>query len=204
MPDKVALLLDGGFVKRKLYQTHRVPASAADVDTFCRALMTKPSLVGHSLFRAYYYDAPPFEGHATNPISRTPIDFSTTATARTNRQLLDTLELQPDFAVRKGKVAHHGWKLKSIVVDNLMRTPRTLTGNDFVPDIVQKGVDLRIGLDMAWIAMKRIVDILVLVTGDADFVPVMKFARREGLRVYLETMGHGVHRDLKAHADLVL
>jgi uncharacterized LabA/DUF88 family protein len=67
--------------------------------------------------------------------------------------------------------------------------------------MAQKGVDIRIGLDIAWISLKRVVDILVLVTGDSDFVPVMKFARKEGLKVYLETMGHGVRRELKAHAD---
>lgn len=50
----------------------------------------------------------------------------------------------------------------------------------------QKGVDIRTGLDIARIAVKRIVDIIVLVTGDSDFVPVMKFARTEGIKVYLE------------------
>jgi uncharacterized LabA/DUF88 family protein len=70
--------------------------------------------------------------------------------------------------------------------------------------MAQKGVDIRIGLDIAWISLKRVVDLLVLVTGDSDFVPVMKFARKEGLKVYLEAMGHGVRRELKAHADFVL
>jgi uncharacterized LabA/DUF88 family protein len=70
--------------------------------------------------------------------------------------------------------------------------------------MAQKGVDIRIGLDIAWISLKRVVDILVLVTGDSDFVPAMKFARREGLRVYLEAMDHGVRPELKAHADVVL
>jgi uncharacterized LabA/DUF88 family protein len=70
--------------------------------------------------------------------------------------------------------------------------------------MAQKGVDIRIGLDIAWISLKRVADVLVLVTGDSDFVPVMKFARKEGLKVYLEKMGHGVRRELKAHADLVL
>ena len=46
-------------------------------------------------------------------------------------------------------------------------------------------------------------DILVLVTGDSDFIPAMKFARREGLKVYVDPMGHGIRRDLRAHADFV-
>ena len=63
--------------------------------------------------------------------------------------------------------------------------------------MAQKGVDIRIGLDIAWISLKRVVDVLVLVTGDSDFVPVMKFARKEGLKVYLETMGHQSSRQLR-------
>jgi len=42
------------------------------------------------------------------------------------------------------------------------------------------------------------------VTGDSDLVPAMKFARREGIKVYLKALGHPVRRELKAHADLVL
>ena len=68
----------------------------------------------------------------------------------------------------------------------------------------QKGVDIRIGLDIAWISLKRIVDVIVLVTGDSDFVAVMKFARKEGLKVILKPMGHSVRRELKAHADLII
>jgi len=54
-------------------------------------------------------------------------------------------------------------------------------------------VDLRICLD-----------IIVVVTGDSDLVPAIRFARREGVRILLDHMGHGVRRDLKAHADEVL
>lgn len=79
-----------------------------------------------------------------------------------------------------------------------------MIATDFVPDMEQKGVDLRIGIDVARLALKRIVDTLVLVTGDSDFVPAMKFARTEGVKVYLETLGHPVRRELKAHADFVL
>ena len=70
--------------------------------------------------------------------------------------------------------------------------------------MTQKGVDIKIGLDLAWIALKRVVDVIVLVTGDSDFVAVMKFARKEGLKVILNPMGHSVRRELKAHADLVI
>ncbi|MBU1699805.1 MAG: NYN domain-containing protein [Candidatus Eisenbacteria bacterium] len=72
------------------------------------------------------------------------------------------------------------------------------------PDVKQKGVDLRIGLDIARLSLLHLVDVIVVVTGDSDMVPAFKFARREGLRIYLDHMKHGVRRELKAHADLVL
>jgi uncharacterized LabA/DUF88 family protein len=73
-----------------------------------------------------------------------------------------------------------------------------------VPDLHQKGADMRIGLDIAYISIRHVANILVLATGDSDIVPAMKLARREGMRVYLECMSHPVVRSLKAHADLVL
>ena len=106
--------------------------------------------------------------------------------------------------MRRGAIILSGWKLGRTALKSLAKKPRNVTAADLVPDMAQKGVDIRIGLDIAWISLKRIVDVLVLVTGDSDFVPVMKFARKEGLKVYLETLGHPVRRELKAHADLVL
>ena len=48
------------------------------------------------------------------------------------------------------------------------------------------------------------VDTIVLVLGDSDFVPAMKFARREGAQLYLVPLGHGVRYEMLEHSDLVL
>jgi uncharacterized LabA/DUF88 family protein len=201
---KVALLLDGGFVRKKLQnQGSRIP----DVDQvmgLCSRILQKPRLEDCQLFRIFYYDAPPLDGTATNPIDKSEINFSQSKTARANQALLDKLELQPDLAVRRGTLVQKGWKLGSAALKDFESGPRILQATDLVPDISQKGVDIKIGLDIAWISLKRVADILVLVTGDSDFVPPMKFARKEGLKVYLECLGHGVRRELKAHADFVL
>jgi uncharacterized LabA/DUF88 family protein len=64
---------------------------------------------------------------------------------------------------------------------------------------------LRIGLDLARLSLRRLVDAIVVVAGDSDFIPAFKFARREGLRVYLEDLGSRfVKREVRAHADVVL
>lgn len=45
----------------------------------------------------------------------------------------------------------------------------------------QKGVDMRIGIDISTIALKKQADTIILITGDSDFVPAAKVARREGV-----------------------
>lgn len=204
MNQRVVILLDGGFVKKKLRERLNRFPTTTDAVGLATGLMTRPRLQGQDLFRVYFYDAPPFEGSATNSISRTPLNFSATPEATKNRALLDSLELQPDFAVRRGVIMQTGWKLGRAALKSLSRAQRPIAAADLVPDMAQKGVDIRIGLDIAWIAIKGLADVLVLVTGDSDFVPAMKFARKKGLRVYLDAMGHGIRRELKAHADLVL
>jgi uncharacterized LabA/DUF88 family protein len=63
---------------------------------------------------------------------------------------------------------------------------------------------MRIGLDIASLALKRLVSTIVVVSGDSDLVPAMKLARREGLRVYLDPLGFHVRPELKIHADRIL
>lgn len=204
MPEKAVLMLDGGFLKKKLEERLGHFPTVDDVVNFCASVMAKPELQAAILFRIYYYDAPPFEGRVRNPIDGSVTDFATNANCRRAKALTDALELRPNFAVRRGMVIDQGWKLGSAALTNLAAAPRPIVARDLVPHLQQKGVDMRIGLDIAFISLRKVADSLVLVTGDSDFIPAMKVARREGMRVYLEHMGHGVLRGLKAHADIVL
>ena len=63
---------------------------------------------------------------------------------------------------------------------------------------------MRIGLDIASLTLKHHVQIVVLVTADSDFIPAMKFARREGAQLFLVTLGHGIRDEMREHADLVI
>lgn len=205
MAEKTVILLDGGFVKKKLQEKNRTFPTTADVIGLCQEIMAEDRLEDTVLFRAYYYDAPPLSGSATNPVDGSSVNFSGTPAEKRNRALIDSLELEPDFAVRRGHLIRTGWKLGRIALSKIRKGPaKPIEARDLVPDISQKGVDIRIGLDIASLALKRVADHVVLVTGDSDFVPAMKMARKEGMKVYLKTMGHGVRRELKAHADLVL
>jgi uncharacterized LabA/DUF88 family protein len=204
MTSKYAILLDGGFVTKKLQgQLKRFPA-AADVEKECQRIAQHPLLANRDLLRIYFYDASPAKDKLTNPIDGSALDLSATQEFRDHMSLLDTLELTPNFAVRRGEVVAHGWKLGSRAFKSMMKAPRAPAAQDIVPDLEQKGVDLRIGLDIARLALREMVDIIVVVTGDSDLVPAFRFARREGVRVILDHMGHSVRRDLKAHADIII
>ena len=65
----------------------------------------------------------------------------------------------------------------------------------------QKGVDMRIGLDISTLTLKKQVDTIVRVAGDSDFVPAAKLARREGVQVVLDPLWQQVNDDLYEHID---
>ncbi|MHA7818116.1 MAG: NYN domain-containing protein [Erythrobacter sp.] len=68
-------------------------------------------------------------------------------------------------------------------------------------DLRQKGVDMRIGLDIASVTLKQQAHTIVLISGDADFVPAAKLARREGVQFILDPLWQKVSEDLFEHID---
>ena len=76
-----------------------------------------------------------------------------------------------------------------------------LNADDMVLDIKQKGVDMRIGLDIASLAYKQQVQKIVLFSGDSDFVPAAKLARREGIDFILDPMWNHIPPDSHEHID---
>ena len=60
---------------------------------------------------------------------------------------------------------------------------------------------MKIGLDIAWISFNKIAERILVITGDSDFIPAIKLARRNGIQVYLFTLAHGVTHELTEHSD---
>jgi uncharacterized LabA/DUF88 family protein len=60
---------------------------------------------------------------------------------------------------------------------------------------------MKLGVDVATLALKRLVNRIVLIAGDADFVPAAKFARREGIDFVLDPMWNSVPPSLFEHID---
>jgi uncharacterized LabA/DUF88 family protein len=201
------MLLDGGFVTKKLQSSNGRAATADDVVTLCDRLRELPEVAEYELLRIYYYDAWPADQKIKRPISGQGYSLAGTERFRHSQSLFDQLVMRPGFALRMGetrlKPTH--WNLKHRVIRELKGKPRHLTDADFDLDVSQKGVDLRIGMDMARLALRELVRAVVVVTADSDFVPVFKFVRREGVKIILDTMGHrSVRPELKAHADFLV
>lgn len=71
----------------------------------------------------------------------------------------------------------------------------------FFLSIEQKGVDMKLGLDIASLAYKKQVDKIILISGDSDFVPAAKLARREGIDFILDPLFNHIAPDLSEHVD---
>ena len=87
---------------------------------------------------------------------------------------------------------------------NLLERWRILSEKDVQIGLRQKGVDMRIGLDIASIALKKQADTMILVTGDSDFVPAAKLARREGVEFILDPLWQKVSDQLYEHVDGII
>lgn len=200
---KYAVLIDAGFLKRKL-GTRDNPLTASTVNQFIGRLTEHTALNELTLHRIYFYDAPPLDTVKQKPLGGEPLDFGKTSIATTNRRLHHDLQNSPFVALRMGIVQFRGWTLKAGLLSQATASEVSLGPDDIVPNVQQKGVDMRIGLDIASLTLKQHVQVIVLVTGDSDFIPAMKFARREGAQLFLVTLGHKVTPEMREHSDMIL
>lgn len=167
---KIAILIDGGFLRvvaKKAKKTY-------DPD-FIEKFAHSCKSADETIFRILYYDCAMYSGTVKLPVSGTSFTFTS------NDAWLHTLSHKDLFAVRRGILKFRGYKPKITPV----ATKAALTDADFVPDFEQKGVDMRIGLDIAAYSEGHAVDRIVLVSADTDCVPALKYGRRAGLQTVL-------------------
>src|SRR5262245_16311844 len=108
---KYAVLIDGGFLKRKLgSRTERITVSR--IRTFLNQLSAHPILAEEQLHRIYWYDAPPLESAARRPLRGGSINFGASQLAQASRKLLHALERLPYVSVRLGELVFRGWRVR--------------------------------------------------------------------------------------------
>lgn len=219
MHDRVAVLVDGGFFRERYKALHggKLPNDPKDLATELHktaldhvrqatVCSTLPKGDAQLLYRIFYYDCPPLDKKLQHPVGNKEINYAETATYKYMHSFFDSLCNQRKVALRLGRLSDYGrWVIspkntKSLIDGNL--DPTKLKFKDINYDAKQKGVDMKIGLDIASLAFKRLVGKIVLVAGDADFVPAAKLARTEGIDLILDPLwAHKVPKDLIEHID---
>ncbi|WP_372437754.1 NYN domain-containing protein [Pseudomonas chlororaphis subsp. aureofaciens] len=157
------------------------------------------------LYRIFFYDCPPLDIKHHNPISKRAIDFSKSKEALFRKELHSRLRSKRKVALRLGHLSKDvKWTIKPEKISMLLKGEiqiGELTENDVTMETRQKGVDMRIGVDVASLSFKKQVDQIVLIAGDADFVPAAKMARREGIDFILDPMWQNIPDGLMEHID---
>lgn len=205
---KTAILIDGGFYRQRAYslfgeKTGRERAN--ELENYCKSHI-KDKHEERELYRIFYYDCPPISKKLYHPYLKQQIDFGKSDLFLWMQEYINELTHKRKFCLRMGKLAEEQahYNFREDITRKLCNGSLTftdLTEKDFKLEVSQKGVDMKIGIDIASLAYKKQVNQIILVSGDSDFVPAAKLARREGIDFILDPMRSNIKPDLFEHID---
>ena len=208
---KTAILVDGGFYRKRahyLWGMLTAKQRADELSAYCMAHMRgKEQGNQRYLYRVLYYDCMPIKKSLYHPLDKKNIDYGRSDTYKWMEEFLEQLKKKRKFALRLGELsdASAGIGLKPDATKDLFLGKKSLddmTEMDLSFSLgQQKGVDMKIGLDIASLSYKRLVDQIILIAGDSDFVPAAKLARREGIDFVLDPMWATIKPSLFEHID---
>lgn len=204
-----AILVDGAFYRKraKHYLGDVTPKERADeLADYCHRLLGADSYETRNLYRIFYYDCPPLDKNIYNPITNKSVNLGKSEEYKWMTEFLQELRHQRKFALRLGRLSENTieYNLKYEALKKLLNgtiNVSDITAADLSLNIEQKGVDMRIGVDITSLAFKKQVNQIILISGDSDFVPAAKQARREGIDFLLNPLGAVIKSDLFEHID---
>lgn len=211
---KTAILVDGAFYRKRAryLRGEKTPSDRAnELYAYCMSHIRDENHASshhedRELYRIFYYDCPPLNKTVYHPALKRGVDFGHSETYKWANEFFAELKRKRKLALRLGTLsdanAHfalHPSKVKDLCLGKL--SVEDLTEGDFSISFAQKGVDMRIGLDISSLAYKKQVDQIILIAGDSDFVPAAKLARREGIDFILDPMEATIRDDLFEHID---
>lgn len=205
---KTAILVDGAFYRKRAYYFwgDKSPEDRAnELRIYCNNFVKKEK-AGAELYRVFYYDCPPVTKKVFHPLTKKLVDLGRSSEYEWSLEFLNELKHQRKFALRLGRLSEEQavYNLKPEVTKKLLNgklSLEDLSMKDFSLSLTQKGVDMRIGVDISSLAFKKQVDRIVLISGDSDFVPAAKQARREGIDFIIDSMRSKIKADLFEHID---
>ena len=116
-------------------------------------------------------------------------DLSSNAAYQMHVKFIEGLQVQDYVAIRKGKLKFRGFKDQACTKI----------------DVVQKQVDMLMGLDIAHVAYNKLVDRIIIFCADTDIIPALKTARINGLQVVMPYCPdiQTINNSLKTHSDFI-
>lgn len=206
---RVAVLVDLSFFLTRYRKLRAANGDSMEPKAVARAVWGTAKLHVRrgedELYRILVYDCKPLGKKAHNPISKKAVDFAQTDTFAFRTALHKELVSLRKVALRLGELAdRRRWVLKEEPMRALLAgelSADKITEKDVEYDVRQKGVDIKMGIDIASLSYKKLADCVVLITGDSDFVPASKLARREGLDVVLDPLWANITPSLHEHID---
>lgn len=213
--NKTAIFVDGAYYRKRalrLWGKKTPEKRAAELYAYCMEhikQVQKDDGLGkeRQLYRIFYYDCEPLSKVVYHPLLKKNVDFSKKETYRWTLDFFDCLKEQRKMCLRTGILLDsnasfiiHPERMKDLLSGKIAL--EDLTEADFSPNWSQKGVDMKLGVDIASVAYKHQVDQIILIAGDTDFVPAAKIARREGIDVILDPMwSEHIADKLSEHVD---
>ena len=207
-----AILIDGGFYRKRANSIfgYKDPTTRAEeLDNYVKRHLFERingKVYQHQLYKVFYYDCPPSKKTVYNPITKNNNDLSKTNNYSWTIQFYEQLKMKRKYTLRLGELSDTGVGYylspeKTKLLLNGKIGLNELTEKDLSFSMSQKGVDMRIGIDIASLAYKKQVNQIVLIAGDSDFVPAAKLARREGIDFVLDPLGKNIRNSLFENID---
>lgn len=210
---RTAILVDGGYYRKRAFFAFgdiSPKDRANELYSYCKRHLTEKKnnteTFEHELYRIFYYDCPPSSKKVYHPLLQRTVDLGKTNLYNWTNEFFKELSQKRKVALRLGTLSDSlaYYSLKKEAVKKLIDKTRQvddLDESDFSLLVDQKGVDMKIGLDIASLSYKKQVGQIVLIAGDSDFVPASKLARREGIDFILDPLGASIKEDLSLHID---
>lgn len=205
---RTAILVDGGYYRvraKALWGKKRAADRAKELYDYCMLHISEPD-EPRDLYRLFYYDCPGMTRELEHPLTHVSTDFSKGSGTVWTKDFFKELCKMRRVALRKGELleSQARYCLKDTSLKDILSGARdvaSLTESDFSLDVKQKGVDMRIGLDVASICTNHCANQIILIAGDSDFLPVAKMARRSGIDFILDPLKQYVKDSLIEHVD---
>jgi len=207
---KTAILIDGAFFIKRI----RSLKNNKDISVEHMSRLILQASLGHlkkqkrptqSLYRIFFYDSVPPDITIYNPISNKRETYSKLPESQFRNELHEKLRSIRKVALRLGELSvRNSWVIDPQYTKKLIKQQMTvdeLQPQHIKPIVTQKGVDIKIGLDIASLSHQGIIDQIVLISGDSDFVPAAKMARRSGIDFILDPMWNHIKDGLNEHID---